>query len=128
MQTRKPAGHTGDRTSPLLRGPAPRSSRAGGLPDRCQWPTCLLLTCIVVRAALPVQSILYHERPRRPASTALENRVNSTMLWAFGKPRAHMDSIPHRIVVVGGGAGGLELVTRLGRSLGKRRKAIVSLV
>src|SRR4051795_12812077 len=39
-----------------------------------------------------------------------------------------MDTIPHRIVVVGGGAGGLELVTRLGRRLGKRRKAIVSLV
>ncbi len=29
----------------------------------------------------------------------------------------------HRIVVVGGGAGGLELATRLGRSLGKRKKA-----
>jgi len=39
-----------------------------------------------------------------------------------------MDSTPHRIVVVGGGAGGLELVTRLGRRLGKRRKALVSLV
>src|SRR3954447_22845720 len=39
-----------------------------------------------------------------------------------------MDTIPYRIVVVGGGAGGLELVTRLGRPLGKRRKAIVSLV
>ncbi len=34
----------------------------------------------------------------------------------------------HRIVVVGGGAGGLELATRLGRSLGKRQKAKVTLV
>ena len=34
----------------------------------------------------------------------------------------------HRIVVVGGGAGGLELVTRLGDRLGKRRKALVTLV
>lgn len=34
----------------------------------------------------------------------------------------------HRIVVVGGGAGGLELATRLGDTLGKRRKALVSLV
>ncbi|WP_255581145.1 FAD-dependent oxidoreductase [Caballeronia sp. dw_276] len=32
------------------------------------------------------------------------------------------------IVVVGGGAGGLELVTRLGRSLGKSRRAEVTLV
>jgi NADH dehydrogenase len=34
----------------------------------------------------------------------------------------------HRIVIVGGGAGGLELATRLGRSLGKRGKAEVVLV
>ncbi|WP_263140306.1 NAD(P)/FAD-dependent oxidoreductase [Pseudomonas sp. RIT-PI-AD] len=33
----------------------------------------------------------------------------------------------HRIVIVGGGAGGLELATRLGRSLGKRGKARVIL-
>jgi NADH dehydrogenase len=35
---------------------------------------------------------------------------------------------PHRIVVVGGGAGGLELATRLGDSLGKRGRAQVTLV
>jgi NADH dehydrogenase len=34
----------------------------------------------------------------------------------------------HRIVVVGGGAGGLELATRLGDKLGKRKKALVTLV
>lgn len=34
----------------------------------------------------------------------------------------------HRIVVAGGGAGGLELATRLGRKLGKRRKAHVTLL
>jgi NADH:quinone reductase (non-electrogenic) len=34
----------------------------------------------------------------------------------------------HRIVVVGGGAGGLELVTRLGERLGRRRRASVTLV
>jgi NADH dehydrogenase len=34
----------------------------------------------------------------------------------------------HRIVVVGGGAGGLELVTHLGDTLGKRRKADVTLI
>ena len=39
-----------------------------------------------------------------------------------------MDSTPHRIVVVGGGAGGLELATRLGDKLGKQRKALVTLV
>ena len=34
----------------------------------------------------------------------------------------------HRIVIVGGGAGGLELATRLGDTLGKRRKAHVTLI
>jgi NADH dehydrogenase len=34
----------------------------------------------------------------------------------------------HRIVVVGGGAGGLELVTRLGDRLGRRQRASISLV
>ncbi|OIO54185.1 MAG: FAD-dependent oxidoreductase [Alphaproteobacteria bacterium CG_4_10_14_0_2_um_filter_63_37] len=36
--------------------------------------------------------------------------------------------LPHRIVIVGGGAGGLELATRLGDTLGKRGKASITLV
>jgi NADH dehydrogenase len=32
-----------------------------------------------------------------------------------------MPASKHRIVIVGGGAGGLELVTRLGNTLGKAR-------
>src|SRR5690242_16694659 len=35
---------------------------------------------------------------------------------------------PHHIVVVGGGAGGLELVTRLGDKLGRTGRARVSLI
>lgn len=34
----------------------------------------------------------------------------------------------HRIVIVGGGAGGLELATRLGKTLGKRGRASITLV
>src|SRR5688572_28102285 len=34
----------------------------------------------------------------------------------------------HRIVVVGGGAGGLELATKLGDKLGKKKKAVITLV
>jgi NADH dehydrogenase len=34
----------------------------------------------------------------------------------------------HRIIVVGGGAGGLELVTRLGDRLGRRKVADVTLI
>lgn len=35
---------------------------------------------------------------------------------------------PHRIVVVGGGAGGLELVTQLGDKLGRKGRAHVTLI
>ena len=38
------------------------------------------------------------------------------------------DRTPHRIIVVGGGAGGLELVTRLGDTLGRRGVADVTLI
>jgi hypothetical protein len=40
----------------------------------------------------------------------------------------HTGAVLHRIVVVGGGAAGLELVTRLGDRLGRRRRASVTLV
>lgn len=35
---------------------------------------------------------------------------------------------PHRVVIVGGGAGGLELATKLGDKLGRRNKAHVTLI
>jgi NADH dehydrogenase len=35
---------------------------------------------------------------------------------------------PHHIVIVGGGAGGLELATGLGDSVGRRRRALVTLI
>lgn len=34
----------------------------------------------------------------------------------------------HRVLIVGGGAGGLELATRLGKTLGKQKKAAITLV
>ena len=34
----------------------------------------------------------------------------------------------HDIVIVGGGAGGLELATRLGDKLGRKKRASVSLI
>ena len=33
----------------------------------------------------------------------------------------------HEILIVGGGAGGLELATKLGDSFGKKRKALITL-
>ena len=42
-------------------------------------------------------------------------------------PQATKAALPH-IVIVGGGAGGLELAVRLGKSLGKSKKASITLV
>ena len=39
-----------------------------------------------------------------------------------------MNKSPHKIVIVGGGAGGLELATRLGKAYGRSNKVIVTLV
>ena len=41
---------------------------------------------------------------------------------------AHPVSERHRIVVVGGGAGGIELVTKLGDTLGRKGRARITLV
>ena len=43
-------------------------------------------------------------------------------------PQTHRAPGLHRIVIVGGGAGGLELATRLGDKLGRRRKADITLI
>lgn len=40
----------------------------------------------------------------------------------------HSGTHPHRITIVGGGAGGLELAVRLGKKLGKHNKALITLV
>jgi len=39
-----------------------------------------------------------------------------------------MNKSPHKIVIVGGGAGGLELAMRLGKAYGRGSKVIVTLV
>lgn len=39
-----------------------------------------------------------------------------------------VDPSLHHIIIVGGGAGGLELATRLGKSLGKKKKACITLL
>lgn len=44
------------------------------------------------------------------------------------EPKGNLIVMAHRILIVGGGAGGLELATRLGRTLGKQGKATITLV
>jgi NADH dehydrogenase len=55
------------------------------------------------------------------------NRQSGTGTAAPNQPTASKSGL-HRIVIVGGGAGGLELATKLGDKLGKRGKAAITLV
>lgn len=57
---------------------------------------------------------------RQPASAA--NASDATGRLVAGRDKLH------QIVIVGGGAGGLELATRLGNKLGRRGKAAVTLI
>src|SRR5882762_3806039 len=43
-------------------------------------------------------------------------------------PKIEVSALLPRIVIVGGGAGGLELAVRLGKKLGKTKKASITLV
>ena len=89
-----------------------------------------------------LQRGLVHARPPLSAevSRPLRKLSNRARLFRIATARVHGNggagsmagngraATPHRIVVVGGGAAGLELVTRLGDTLGKSGKAQVTLV
>jgi NADH dehydrogenase len=67
------------------------------------------------------------EAVRRHAGHAMDRGRPARM--RVGGPRSRVgEEGLHRIVVVGGGAAGLELVTRLGNRLGRRARAQVTLV
>jgi NADH dehydrogenase len=65
-----------------------------------------------------MSDVVDRERPRDVAGSASHPAT----------PAPPATDAPHRIVVVGGGAAGLELVTALGDRLGKRGRATVTLV
>jgi NADH dehydrogenase len=67
--------------------------------------------------AMPVSLTSHNEQAAGVTERAPENKNETS-----GQPALH------RIVVVGGGAAGLELVTRLGHRLGRRARASVTLV
>jgi NADH dehydrogenase len=64
-----------------------------------------------------MSDVVDREKPRETARLDLR-----------GAPASTVADGPHRVVVVGGGAAGLELVTRLGDRLGRRGRAAVTLV
>ena len=56
--------------------------------------------------------------------TALEK----DMFAGIPETPSHKDASLHRVLIIGGGAAGLELATRLGQKFGKRRRASITLV
>ena len=58
-------------------------------------------------------------------SSLADSKAGSIALQTRG---AKGEQALHEIVIVGGGAGGLELATRLGETLGKRKRARITLV
>ncbi len=65
-----------------------------------------------------------HKKSGQPNITKFQNQAASSP----EKNTEASNSPLHKIVVVGGGAGGLELVTQLGDTLGKSQKAQITLV
>jgi NADH dehydrogenase len=73
-----------------------------------------------------------HDLDRRPGLPPRRRgaRMRAALRQNLRNPRSHPlgEAALHRIVVVGGGAAGLEFVTRLGNHLGRRGRASVTLV
>jgi NADH:ubiquinone reductase (H+-translocating) len=65
------------------------------------------------------------QRDRRPVSDSTRETASGEVSW---HPVFMSDPSLHHIVIIGGGAAGLELATKLGNSLGRRHKAQITLV
>jgi NADH dehydrogenase len=62
------------------------------------------------------------------ASTERDTRADSALYDDIPETRSSSDASLHRVLIVGGGAAGLELASQLGGRFGKRGKASVTLV
>jgi NADH:quinone reductase (non-electrogenic) len=61
-------------------------------------------------------------------STAPRPGLDRDMFANLRVTPSHKDAALHRVVIVGGGAAGLELATRLGRMFGKKQRSSITLV
>src|SRR6185437_10262651 len=59
---------------------------------------------------------------------ARRERFATTHARRVASMTSESSAAPHRVVIVGGGAGGLELATKLGDKLGRRRRIEVTLI
>jgi len=64
----------------------------------------------------------------RPVGTEQRPTFDRSNFAVLAETPSHNDASLHRVVIVGGGAAGLELATRLGRKFGKRRRVSITLV
>jgi NADH dehydrogenase len=63
-----------------------------------------------------------------PIATMPGTGLEKDMFAGVPETPSHKDASLHRVLIVGGGAAGLELATRLGRKFGRRRRASITLV
>ena len=82
---------------------------------------------------VPVAALLLDPAARGAAAAAGGPATGGAGSAAVGTAAGAATDIPeqaglHRVVIVGGGAGGLELATQLGDKLGKRRRAHITLI
>ena len=54
--------------------------------------------------------------------------MNNELYFNLGETLSTADPNLHRVLIIGGGAAGLELATKLGNTVGRRRKASVTLL
>ena len=54
--------------------------------------------------------------------------MNNELYLNLGETLSTADPNLHRVLIIGGGAAGLELATKLGNTVGRRRKASVTLL
>src|SRR5580704_18546768 len=100
------------------------SIRYAARPPACGATSCRLSEAGTVWDAYLRPRGLYRRSPRSRIMAQLSERPETALRTGERPGEAAL----HRIVVVGGGAAGLELATRLGDRLGRRARASVTLV
>ena len=104
-------------------------ARCMGSTTTCTSSTCAKGSCSSARSPagmlVRLNEVAVPDEPigRRGTAVALKCAPPSVRVVTMNSPLSK-----HRIVIVGGGAGGLELATRLGDTLGKRGMADITLI
>src|SRR4030095_2645867 len=99
-----------------------------GWTTTCTSSTCARASCSSARFQ-PGMLVRFQRSGRvRPTDRSSRPSRAGAPSRPYEQPTMNNPVQRHRVVIVGGGAGGLELATRLGDTLGKRGMADITLV